>query len=150
MYCADRQGDRVLAVAPGGDTVVLSIPVDGAPAALALDPAANRLYVMCERGSCIVLFRGVPGVAEAGPAASRPRPAVAPNPARGRVRVEPAGPGDTAVELVDAGGRVRSRRIVAAGCSAVELDLGAVRPGVYFVRVGAGRGAASARLVVVR
>ena len=93
-------------------------------------------------------------VGEAPPDKSALAARVWPNPARGAatLSVTTAAPGEVRYRVFDAVGRAvaAGALAVAPGTSEVALDLGAVAPGAYAVRVEQGGAVSVQRLTVVR
>jgi len=83
-------------------------------------------------------------------ALSRPRP----NPVRDRVTFEVTLPGDATarIELLDvAGRRLRTQTVTGGGTRTLAIpDLGALSPGLYFVRASDGRAVRTVRVAITR
>jgi hypothetical protein len=77
---------------------------------------------------------------------------VAPNPARGKVRVFGSTPLNVAATLTisDIAGRTVRRSVVTAGDFDIPIDLGPVASGVYVLRLSAGTGSVTRKLAVSR
>lgn len=104
----------------------------------------GRVYFGCMDGNFYALAGDGLGIAES-PARARPaRFILAPNPARGRVRLSAGTAGQlTGVTVRDVTGR--RREVV---FDAAELDVTGLEPGVYLVEAEAGRSRVSAKLVL--
>ncbi len=121
-----------------------------------------RYLRVTESSSCLLDAVAYVGSARAGaveqePLAALPGFRTLPNPVRvGRVTIEPAGQAaemfsaQISVSVYDAAGRVVQRSAPHVPRSGVVLDLRGLSPGVYVLRLSAGRATATQKLIISR
>jgi len=139
------------------DTVIGTLAGIGTPYNFAWNPLDHRMYVACRQAYVAVYGDEPVGIAEHGENAAL-QVALVSNPVRGRAVFRCQVPPGQVAELsvVDILGRIVLRRRVQSpfgdspSPSSLLLDLGLMSPGVYFARLEAAGGRATAKLVLQR